>query len=97
MTIQILQCTAVRRWLDQDRRTDILYLMRQNTSIAPSFCLVSAWRVFVRRARLQQQLDFRLRLTSPLLLSSMWASAFRPSPPLGYPYLRDPFIYLALL
>lgn len=94
-----LQCTALQCWFDQDqdRRMHISYLMRQNTSIAPSFCLVSAWRLSVHRARLQQQLDFRLRLTFPLLLSSLWAGVFRPSPPLGCPSLRDPSIYLALL
>lgn len=46
----------------------IPYQMYQYTSIAPSFCMFAAWRDSVRRARLQQQLDFRLHLTSPLLL-----------------------------
>jgi hypothetical protein len=62
--------------------------------IAPSFWLVMAWRASVHRARLPQQLDFRLLVTSSLLFfPSSWAGAIRPSPPSGYPSLRDPFIY----
>jgi hypothetical protein len=35
-------------------------------AIVPSFCLDMAWRVSVRRTRLQQQIAFRLHVTSPL-------------------------------
>jgi hypothetical protein len=63
-------------------------------TVVPSFCLVMAWRVSVRRARLQQQFVSRLLVTSSLLFFlSLWAGAIRPSPPFGYSSLRDPFIY----